>query len=121
VPPWAAVEIWTPYGKSNDGLLFGHYIFFTETSFKHICFEYDRFYLGEAHGYFDWRRSAYNLVPGIQASLKEMDIPLDFALEHMFNICMEWGVLLTVNKDVARAPGPQAQERIFVEGRRPAW
>ncbi|UTA54189.1 class I SAM-dependent methyltransferase [Lysobacter soli] len=119
--PGAEVEIWTPYGKSNDGLLFGHYVFFTETSFKHICYEYDRFYLADAPGFFDWRRSAYNLLPGIRARLHEMNIPLEFALEHMFNVCMEWGVMLTVNKEHARAPGPQIPERLYGEGVRPEW
>ncbi len=117
----ATIEIWTPYGKSNDGLLFGHYIFFTETSFKHICFEYDRFYLGEHHGYFDWQKSAYNLVPGVRDQLAGMNIPLEFALDHMFNVCMEWGVLLIVNKELARAPGPQFPDVLFDEGRRPGW
>jgi hypothetical protein len=35
----ATVEIWTPYGKSNEGMLFDHLTFMTETSFKHICVE----------------------------------------------------------------------------------
>ena len=37
----ATVEIWTPYGKSNDAFLLGHRNFYTETHWKHICFEYD--------------------------------------------------------------------------------
>jgi len=41
------VEIWTPYGKSDDGLLFGHGVFYTEAHWKHICYMYDDFYLGQ--------------------------------------------------------------------------
>jgi SAM-dependent methyltransferase len=113
----ATVEIWTPYGKSNDGMLFGHYTFLTETSFKHICFEYDRFYLGECAGYFDWFRTHYNLYPGIVEELRQLGIPLGFAMEHLFNICLEWGVFLKVRKDSQRAPGPQAPERVYSYGR----
>jgi SAM-dependent methyltransferase len=113
----ATVEIWTPYGKSNDGMLFGHFTLMTETSFKHICFEYDRFYLGDCPGYFEWFRTHYSLYPGIAERLGELGIPFDFALEHLFNICLEWGVFLRVRKDGPRAPGPQIPERIYSYGR----
>lgn len=114
----ATVEIWTPYGKSDDGLLFGHVTFFSEASFKHICFEYDRFYLGEVHGYFEWYQTHYNLHPGIIDGIRATSLSLDFALAHMFNVALEWGVFLRVRKDAARAPGPQLPKRIFsVAGR----
>lgn len=103
----ATVEIWTPYGKSNDGFLFGHTTFITETHFKHVCFEYDRFYLGDAHGFFDWKRSRYVLFPGISETLAGLGISMTFALDHMFNIALEWGVFLNVRKDLPAAPGPQ--------------
>lgn len=113
----ATVEIWTPYGKSNDGFLFGHTLFFTEAHFKHICYEYDRFYLEKSDGYFDWFATHYNLFPGIADQLRSMNIPLEFALEHMFNIAMEWGVFMHVRKDADRAPGPQLPEKSFFYGR----
>lgn len=115
--PMATVEIWTPYGKSNDGLLFGHHTFFTETHFKHVCYEYDRFYLQASPGYFEWRESHYNLFPGIVDQLNAMGITLEFALEHMFNIALEWGAFLCVRKDAACAPGPQIPERRYFYGR----
>jgi SAM-dependent methyltransferase len=105
--PDAIVEIWTPYGKSNDGFLFGHTTFITETHFKHICYQYDRFYLGETPGYLNWERSQYVLFPGIADQLRRLGIPMDFALDHMFNIALEWGVFLRVKKDLVAAPGPQ--------------
>ena len=113
----ATVEIWTPYGKSNDAFLFGHDMFFTETHFKHICYEYDRFYLGESQGYFDWYATHYNLYPAIAETLTAMSIPMDFALEHMFNIALEWGVFMHVRKDANHAPGPQVPEKRFFYGR----
>lgn len=113
----ATVEIWTPYGKSNDAFLFGHNLFMTETHFKHVCFEYDRFYLGDAPGYFRWYKSHYNLYPGIVDALRSMGVPLPFALEHMFNIALEWGVFLSVKRDAVAAPGPQIPERVYSYGR----
>lgn len=107
--PMATVEIWTPYGKSNDGLLFGHHTFFTETHFKHICYEYDRFYLQESPGYFEWRASHYNLFPGIVEQLQSMGITLEFALDHMFNIALEWGTFLCVRKDAAVPRGRKSR------------
>jgi SAM-dependent methyltransferase len=116
--PDAMVEIWTPYGKSNDGLLFGHNTFLTETSFKHVSFEFDRFYLGDTHGYFSWEKSQYNLYPDILMQLKAANISLEFALEHLFNIALEWGVFLRVKKDADKAPGPQYPGAVFSYGGR---
>lgn len=114
----ATMEIWTPYGKSDDGMLFGHHTFFSESSFKHICYEYDRFYLGDQHGYFLWERSHYNLHPGILEGLRDTRISLDFALTHMFNVALEWGVFLRVKKDAPHAPGLQYPIREYsVAGR----
>lgn len=113
----ATLEIWTPYGKSNDGLLFGHYTFMTETHFKHICYEYDRFYLGDNKGYFEWYKTHYNMFPGIVDTLASMNIPLDFAMDHMFNIALEWGVFMKVKKDKYKAYSPQIPEKIYSYGR----
>ena len=113
----ALVEIWTPYGKSNDGFLYGHTTFFTETHIKHLCFERDRFFLRDAYGYFFWEEVHYDLFPGIIETLRSMNIPLEFALEHMFNIAMQWGVFLRVKKDAAMALGPQIPKRTYCYGR----
>lgn len=42
-------------------MLFGHHTFFSETSFKHICYEHDRFSLGPADGYFRRTNTHYVL------------------------------------------------------------
>lgn len=109
----ATLEIWTPYGKSNDGFLFGHRNFYTETHWKHICFEYDSFYLGHGPGRFLWVRTQYVLFPGILESLSLLNIPLDFAIEHMFNIVLEFGIFLTVDKTRNKAESPQFPKREF--------
>ncbi len=114
----AQVEIWTPFGKSDDALLFGHRVFYTETHWKHICFEYDDFYFGHnIPGRFLWRRTEYVLYPGILTRLDEMRIPLDFALTHMNNIALEFGVFLEVDKTISTAKRPQLPTREFGYGR----
>lgn len=113
----ALVEIWTPYGKSNDAFVIGHQLFLNETQWEHICFVNDRTYLGESKGYFDWEKTQYNLTPGIISTLETLNIPLDFAIQHMFNIAMEWGVFLRVRKHADRAPGTQYPKTVFSYGR----
>jgi SAM-dependent methyltransferase len=114
----ATVEIWTPFGKSDDGMLFGHHIFYSEASFKHICFEYDRFYLGETHGFFWWDKTHYNLHPDILDELNKNNLSLDFALKHLFNVAMEWGVFLKVIKSSNQASGAQYPHKFYsVAGR----
>ena len=114
----ALIEIWTPYGKGADAYGYGHTIFLNEMHFKHICFEYDRFYLGDYHGYFEWEQTHYVLYPGIVDELGSLNIPLEFALEHMFNIALEWGVFLRVKKDRRQAPGAQFPRKIYSEASR---
>jgi hypothetical protein len=104
----ATVEVWTPYGNSNDALLFGHRIFYTETHWKHICFEYDDFYLGHGcRGRFRWMRTQYVLRRGILEELEALQIPTGFAMEHMVNIALEFGVFLKVDKTRTKAESPQ--------------
>jgi SAM-dependent methyltransferase len=110
----AEVEIWTPFGKSDDALLFGHKVFYTETHWKHVCFEYDDFYFGEnVPGRFIWRRTQYLIYPEILERLRELRIPLDFALTHMTNIALEFGVFLEVDKTALVAERPQIPVREF--------
>jgi hypothetical protein len=106
----ATVEIWTPYGKSNDAFLLGHRNFYTETHWKHICYEYDDFYFGNVPGRFLWTQTHYVLYPGIVDRLRRLGLPLQFALEHMFNVALEFGVFLQVDKQAARATSPQFPE-----------
>jgi SAM-dependent methyltransferase len=113
----ALVEIWTPYGKSNDAFAIGHQLFLNETHWEQICYVSDRLFLAKSKGYFDWEKTQYNLSPGILLVLEKLDIPLDFALEHMFNIANEWGVFLRVKKNAERALGPQYPRKVFSYGR----
>jgi hypothetical protein len=103
----ATVEIWTPYAKSNNAMLFGHRTFFTEMHWEHICFDYDDYYLGSAPGRFVWERTQYLLYPGILDDLNRLQLPLWFAIKHMFNIAVEFGVFLRVDKTARKAERPQ--------------
>jgi SAM-dependent methyltransferase len=109
----AIVEIWTPYGKSNDALLLGHRNFYTETHWQHICFLYDDFYLGPAPGRFFWERTQYVLWPTVMGQLRRMQVPIDFAIDHWFNIAVEFGVFLRVDKTRQRAQTPQEPTREY--------
>ena len=113
----ALVEVWTPYGPSRDAFVIGHRLFLNESHWKHICFQHDRHYLGEAPGYLLWEETRYNLTPGILQQLQSMHVPIGFAIEHMFDIAFEWGVFLRVKKDLPKAPGPQRPVRFFCYGR----
>lgn len=106
----ATVEIWTPYLKSNDAFVLGHFQFYNETIWKHICFEYDGFYFGGQQGRFELKKYHYVLFPGIEARLAGMNIPFDFALDHMFNIALEFGAFIQVDKERHEAVRPQIPE-----------
>lgn len=94
----ALVEIWTPYGPSDDGLLLGHRNFYTETTWSHVCHLYPDFYLAEAPGRFAWVETRCVIEHGMIERLAELRIPLDFALRHFRNVTLEFGVFLQVRK-----------------------
>lgn len=106
----AMVEIWTPYLKSNDAFLLGHFSFYNESIWKHICYEYDNFYFGNTQGRFELKKYQYTLFPNILNSLAKMNIPFSFALDHMFNIALEFGAFITVDKTRHEAKRPQIPE-----------
>jgi SAM-dependent methyltransferase len=114
----ALVEIWIPYGKSDAAYLFGHHVFYTEMHWRHICFEFDDFYLGAGTlGRFDWHKTQYHLQPGILDKLRAFNVPIEFALEHMNNIAWEFGVFLQVDKTLTKARNPQVPIREICTGR----
>lgn len=108
----AIVEIWTPYLKSNDAFLLGHHSFYNENIWKHICYEYHDFYFQDAPGRFNWRETHYILNPGILESLTKHRIDFSFALDHMFNIALEFGVVIEIEKITKIVKKPQIP-RIF--------
>jgi SAM-dependent methyltransferase len=113
----ALVEIWTPYGPSRDAFVLDHKVFLNETHWRHWCYEFDRFWLADAPGYFLWEESEYHLRAGVLGELRRAGIELEFAISHMFDISHEWCVRLRVKKDAPAAPGPQEPRRVFSCGR----
>jgi hypothetical protein len=108
----ATVEIWTPNGRSDDGLLFGHHEFYTETHWRHICYQYDDFYFGKGTlGRVRSLKTQYVLAPAILDQLKALGITVEFAMAHMSNIFMEFGVFLEVDKTTTNATRPQVPVR----------
>jgi hypothetical protein len=97
------VEIWTPYLKSNDAFVFGHINFYNETIWRHICIDFPEIWFKDIEGALQLDRIQYVLSPEIESELKVLNIPLNFALRHMFNIATEFGVFMTVLK------GPDAK------------
>src|SRR5262249_50745472 len=95
----ASIEIWTPYGASRDASMPGHTIFVNEHLWEHWCYLFDRHWLGDIPGYFLWEESEYRLTPNIAEDLVMLNIPLEFAIRHMFDIAYEWCVRIRVKKD----------------------
>lgn len=106
----AVLEIWTPYLKSNDAFLLGHTSFYNENIWKHICILYDDFYFGETKGRLELNAFKYILMPGIEDQLKELNIPFSFALNHMFNISLEFAAMMTVDKNAEHADKNQVPD-----------
>ena len=50
-------------------------------------------------------RVIYVLQPGVADELNRMSIPLHFAIKHLFNIVIEWGLFFTLLK------GPEHRDR----------
>jgi len=106
----ALVELWTPYLKSNDAFLLGHHSFYNENIWKHICYLYDDFYFGDTKGRFELKQFRYILYPGIEEQLKSCNIPFLFALNHMFNVALEFAAIIRIDKTIQKAKNPQVPD-----------
>jgi hypothetical protein len=113
----ALVEIWTPYGKSNDAMMPRHTLYFTENQWNGFTWNNERFHLKHAPGYFLWETTRYNLTPGVVEQLAALNMTLQFAMNFMYNICFEWGIFMKVKKDAPQAPSRQFPKRIYSYGR----
>ncbi len=109
----AMVEIWTPHGNSNDGLLFGHRNFYTETHWGHICHLYPEFFLGESPARFAWEKTQYVLSYGLLDELEPLGVSIDFALKHFNNAALEFGVFLRVYKERRTEAGGVRPELVW--------
>jgi len=109
----AIFEIWTPYLKSDEAFLLGHRHFYNETIWRHICIEYPHFWLKDVEATLRLDRFHYVLKPDAAADLERLQIPLSFALKHMFNIAGEMGAFMTVIKGKDAKGIPCAEPKRF--------
>lgn len=111
----ARVELWMPYGHSNDAFVCGHDIFYTELQWQHFVLDYPEHWTPNAPAWYRWERIRYNLRPGVAEKMAKRGIGLDFAIEHMVNVAWEFGLFFTV---LHGQSGTRKQPRIeFAYGR----
>ncbi len=96
----APVELWLPYLKSNDAFVFGHRMFYNELIVTRIAATAPDFWFSQMEGVMQLDRVVYVLKPGITDELQPLGIPLPFAIKHLFNIVLEWGMFFTLRKGV---------------------
>jgi SAM-dependent methyltransferase len=94
----ATVEIWTPFGRSDEAFMLGHEVFLVEQHWHNICYAWPELFLGKRSERLIWTEARYCLKPNILDKLNTIGIPLTVGLEVLFNIVSEWAVLLRVDK-----------------------
>jgi SAM-dependent methyltransferase len=116
----AQFEIWTPYLKSNDAFLLGHRHFYNESIWQHICILYPHFWLKDVEATLRLDKICYILAPNIREELDHLNIPLNFAIKHMFNIAVEMGAFMTVIKGKDAKDKKYGRPEIYVSYSREA-
>jgi SAM-dependent methyltransferase len=99
----AHVEIWIPYQKNSEAYLGGHKSYWSENTWKHICIQFDDIHQKDFHGRLVLQRFKYILYPGIEDRLLSLDIPIAFAIDHLFNIVFEMCAEMVVVKNIQKA------------------
>lgn len=84
--------------KSNDAFVLGHRHFYNETIWRHIWIEHPNLWLKDVDGTLRLDKLCYVLTPNIIKELNQLNIPLSFALKHMFNIATDFGAFMTCLK-----------------------
>jgi SAM-dependent methyltransferase len=106
----AEVELWMPYGHSDDAFILGHHVFYTPEHWRHFVQAFPDTWQGPIeNGRYRWDRVRYNVRGDVQQSRFEtLGLDIAWAVRHLNNIAWEFGVLLTVQKDhPASAPAHQ--------------
>jgi SAM-dependent methyltransferase len=94
--PGAPVEIWIPHARSNIAFLLGHVQYYTETQFEHLFIRYPGIHFEGLPATYRWDRVHFVVREGDYGEGKA--IPLPFAIRHLFNVLVEFGLVLTVLK-----------------------
>jgi hypothetical protein len=100
----AKIEIWMPYGFSNEAFLYGHAVFLTEEPWLHFCVRHRDHHLGMLGG--RWLLNAINYVvlPEVDKDLARQRVPLPFAIKYLKNVVHEFGVDITFTRSLAAPP-----------------
>jgi SAM-dependent methyltransferase len=101
----APFELWLPYLKSDDAFVFDHRMFYNELIMARISATAVDFWFAETEGLMQLERVIYVLRPGIAEELDSLALPLHFAIKHLLNVVLEWGLFFTVRK------GPDYRDR----------
>lgn len=105
----AQLEIWMPYGHSNDALVLGHRQFYTELTWTHFCQHYPGSWFDHIDRRLLLNRIRYNLLGGVQEELERMKVPIPYALRHYNNVAWEFGVFLEADKRRRQPPTPESE------------
>jgi SAM-dependent methyltransferase len=92
----ARLEIWTPYGWTNEAFIYTHRTFFNELHYLHPCCmfpEHWRPILGAT-----WQLTEFQFIvaPDVLDDLAAHGMGLDFALKYLKGIVVEFGVHIRI-------------------------
>lgn len=103
------IEIWTPYPHGDDQWLIGHVAGWSLSRWDHLSSSERSFYSKNFlnGGYWKWNEARFVIKSEVIKQLDEMNIPHDFAVRHMNNICAEWGCFFSYVKEDPGIHGPK--------------
>ncbi len=95
------VEVWCPYGNTNDADLAGHLLRWNEAWWHHLAIDYRDLYSTNffPNKHWHWHEINFVIDKQVEDNLKKHNFPLEFALKHFNNVCLEWGNFFTVEAD----------------------
>lgn len=109
----ATVELWMPYGHSNDAFILGHRVFYNELHWEHFVLHYPEQWTPGTKARYRWDRVRYNLSADPDV-LRAHGFDLPFAIRHLNNVAWEFGLFFTVQRE---NPQPRTPLIEFARGR----
>lgn len=115
--PEAKVELWMPYGHSDDAFILGHRIFYTELHWQHFVVDYPHDWTPGATKHYRWDETRYDLAIGAPERVKAFDVPLRVAIKSLVNVAWEFGLFFTVKRGAPGSARYTPAVETFVQGR----
>lgn len=94
----ARLELWMPYGHSDDGVILGHRVFYTELHWRHFCIDYDDVWQGTSKARLRLRKIRYSMNPEAVAVAEKLGLTNAQAIRHLNNAAWEFGIFLDADK-----------------------